>query len=847
MKGRIFAAIAFLLITWTSCKEHQKFDASRLELEWKFVGNETSGGPQFKAALVLNNRSESNLPHGGWKLYFSLRYHGYDLASETPDFELVHVSGELFFIRPTGSFKGLHPGESVDLKYKGKRLIANYQDIPSGFFWVNDNSEVAIELAKPVVSDSTREKLPKANAETIYTSNASITDIPLEDLPRVFPTPTKYEETSETFGLSENTVILSDSTYQKEAAYLADELQKVLGVRPKIGQPAAAGSVIHLRKKKLSPESYALSIGKNEVIIEANDGAGIFYGIQSLKTCIPPEAWKSVKNAITINGVKVIDKPRFPFRAFMLDVARNFQTKEEILKVLEIMSLYKLNVFHFHLTDDEGWRLEVPGIPELIEVGAKRGFPFENNERLHPSYGSGPFAKPAGNGYYTREDYIDIVRYATARHIRVVPEIESPGHARAAIKAMEYRRRKYSNENNSVEASRYVLSDSADQSTYLSSQYFRDNVMNVALPSTYAFIEKVIDELMAMHREAGAPLTAIHMAGDEVPFGSWEKSPAVASFLQANPSVKPGKGLWSYYFEEIKKILRTRDLEIYGWQELVVGTQTDPDSDRDDSKHIINPEFVGNDLQVDAWWNMNGNEDIPYKLANAGYKTVMTCFDHLYFDLAYTESFNEPGDAWIGFLDVNRIYSFIPYDYYRNFKTDVRGRAHPQDFFKGKELLSEKSKKNIMGIQGALWGENLISADLMEYLLVPRLLALAERAWSQDPAWVKEKDQAKSQQLYDNELSVFVNTLGKRELPRLNYYNGGINYRIPTPGATVVDGKVAANIQLPGFVIRYTTDNSEPDSTSMVYTSPVPDGPSIKLKAFDQRGRGSESSSILRK
>src|SRR6188768_3211536 len=112
MNGRIFAAIAFLLITWTSCKEHQKFDASRMELEWRFVGNETSGPPQFRAALVLNNRSDSNLPPGGWKLYFSLRYHGYDLASETPDFELVHASGELFFIRPTGSFKGLGPGES---------------------------------------------------------------------------------------------------------------------------------------------------------------------------------------------------------------------------------------------------------------------------------------------------------------------------------------------------------------------------------------------------------------------------------------------------------------------------------------------------------------------------------------------------------------------------------------------------------------------------------------------------------------------------------------------------------------------------------------------------------------
>jgi hexosaminidase len=837
MNRRIFAVIAFLAITWTSCKEHEKFDASRVELEWKFINNETSGPPQFKAALILSNRSESNLPPGDWKLYFNLRYHGHDLASETPDFELVHVSGELFFIRPTESFIGLQSGESVEINYKGKRLIANYQDIPSGLFWVNDSSpEVAIALTNPSLSDSTRETLPKANAEKIYASNASITDIPLDKLPRVFPTPLRYEETNESFELSDNTLIGSDPSFWSEGKYLADELQKILGTKPKPIQSIVPGSNIHLRKKNLGPEAYELTISKNEIVIEANDGAGIFYGIQSLKTCIPADAWKNTKKAIEIKGVHVVDKPRFPFRAFMLDVARNFQSKEEILKVLEIMSLYKLNVFHFHLSDDEGWRLEIPGIPELTEVGAKRGFPFDNNQQLHPSYGSGPSAKPAGNGYYTREDYIDIVRYAAVRHIRVVPEIESPGHARAAIKAMEYRHRKYLNENNSVEANRYLLSDSADQSRYLSAQYFRDNVMNVALPSTYTFIEKVIDELISMHREAGSPLTAIHMAGDEVPFGSWEKSPAVASFLQTNPSIKPGKGLWSYYFERIKKIVRARDLEIYGWQELVVGTQAE-----DDSKHIINPEFVSDDLQVDAWWNMYGNEDIPYKLANTGYKTVMTCFDHFYFDLAYNESFNEPGDAWIGFLDINRIYSFIPYDYYRNFKTDVRGKVHSQDFFKDKELLSEKGKQNIMGVQGALWGENLISADLMEYLLVPRLLALAERAWSPDPDWVKEKNPERSQQLYDHSLSIFFNALGKRELPRLDYYNGGINYRIPTPGATVRDENILANVQLPGFVIRYTTDNSEPDSTSTVYTSPIPNGPSIKLRAFDQRGRASET------
>jgi hexosaminidase len=803
--------------------------------------NEFTTPPQFKATLVLTNGSESNLPPAGWKIYFNLRYHTIELVSESPDFEIVHESGELFTIRPTSTFKGLVPRASADIVYKGKRLIANYQDVPSGFFWVtDDNDKVAIEIKNPSVSDSTLLKLPTANPEAIYARNEVIGDIPASHLPKIFPTPLSFNGSNEIFDLNDSTVIITDPAFRNSASYLVDELQKVLGKRLRIADNDEQKPAIRLIKKSLGPEAYSLTIGKDLISIEGDDEAGIFYGIQSLKTCIPPDAWKSPMKSIPLGGMTVEDKPRFAFRAFMLDVARNFQSKEEILKVIEVMSLYKLNVFHFHLSDDEGWRLEIPGIPELTEVGAKRGYPFAGNEQLHPSYGSGAINQSSGTGFYTRQDYIDILKYAAARHIHVVPEIESPGHARAAIKAMEHRRDKYLKEGNSGEANRYLLSDSSDRSIYLSAQYFRDNVMNVAMPSTYTFIEKVIDELIAMHKEAGAPLTAIHMAGDEVPFGSWEKSPVVASFLQDNPSVKPGKGLWGFYFEKIKTILRARKLKIYGWQELVVGTQTE-----DNSKHIINGEFVSDDLQVDAWWNMYGNEDIPYKLANTGYKTVMTCFDHFYFDLAYAESFHEPGDAWIGFLDIDKIYSFIPYNYYRNHTTDIRGRPLAPDFFEGKELLSEKGKPNITGIQGALWGENMIRPDLMEYMLIPRLLALAERAWAPDPTWAKEKDQNKFEALYNRDWSTFVNVLGKRELPRLDYYNGGINYRIPTPGALLANGSVETNIQFPGFVIRYTADGSEPTNNSKIVDGPIRDKGIIKVKAFDSRGRGGFAATIL--
>jgi hexosaminidase len=230
-----------------------------------------------------------------------------------------------------------------------------------------------------------------------------------------------------------------------------------------------------------------------------------------------------------------------------------------------------------------------------------------------------------------------------------------------------------------------------------------------------------------------------------------------------------------------------------------------------------------------------GSEDVPYKLANTGYKTVLTCFDHFYFDLSYQNSFDEPGDGWVGFLDIDKTYSFIPLDYYKNSKTNLRGEPLPENFFEGKERLSEKGKQNIVGIQGALWGENLVSSELMYYLLLPRLMALAERAWAPDPAWSKIPNPTESE-MYQKSWSLFCNILGKRELPKLDYYNGGFMYRIPRPGATIMQGKVNANIQLPGLTMRYTIDGSEPDGMSRIYSEPVA-ARTVKLNAFDSRGR----------
>src|SRR5690606_10681944 len=179
----------------------------------------------------------------------------------------------------------------------------------------------------------------------------------------------------------------------------------------------------------------------------------IFYGIQSLKLLFPPNSWAVKTNSISVPTVEIKDEPRFGHRAFMLDISRNFQKKSQILKVIDLLSLYKINVLHMHFNDDEGWRIEIPGLPELTEVGSKRGHTITEKNHLIPSYECRPnVINQSVSCLLTKADYIEILKYATKRHIHVIPEFETPGHARAAIKSMNVRYDKFMHQGNKEEA-----------------------------------------------------------------------------------------------------------------------------------------------------------------------------------------------------------------------------------------------------------------------------------------------------------------------------------------------------------------------------------------------------------
>lgn len=814
-----------------------------LRVEWKPLQNNYEAKRQSLSNLSIINDSDTDFPAKGWTLYFN--YGGSFPEPESQGLSISFVNGDLFKIEPTPSFEGIPAKSTLTYQMVRSGSIDNVTNNPQGFYLVMDaepNKAYPVAASYPEPEKDFLDKLASGqnswmNPQYVFTKNQSVKDVPESQLVKVFPTPVSYNAGSGEFSLYAGTRIYAEPAFAKEANYLASELEKLLLLKPGIVKLVPTGNSIILQKNmRIAPEGYSLKVSPNGVVISASTPSGAFYGIQSLKTLLPPSSWKGKQSAIPVQLVEVVDAPRFGFRSLMLDVSRNFQTKAQILKVLDLMSLYKLNVFHFHFSDDEGWRVEIPSLPELTNVGSVRGHTVDNKNNIQPSFGSGGTSNVLpGSGHYSKKDFIEILKYAAARHIDVIPEIESPGHARAAIKAMENRYAKLMKAGKPEEANRYRLAEPADSSKYRSVQGWSDNVINVALPSAYNFMERVTDDLIMMYKEAGAPLKTIHFGGDEVPPGVWERSPAYIKLAKANPAIKNTDDLWYYYFGKLNTMVKKRGLFLSGWEEAGMRKTM-----LDGKPHYIaNPDFADDNFQLNVWNNTigSGAEDLAYRLANGGYKVVLSPVSNQYFDLAYNNSYYEPGQKWGGLVDADKPYYFIPFDMLKNVKEDGQGNPIGKLDQTGKIRLTDYGKSNIVGIQGLLWSENNNSSTRLEYMLLPKLLGLAERAWSTAPEWATSADPAKADELYQASWMNFTNLVGKRELPRLTRYNGGYAYRIPEPGLKLENGNVLANIQYPGLELRYTTDGSEPEATSKLYSGPISEKGMIKMAAFDTAGR----------
>jgi hexosaminidase len=624
----------------------------------------TEGTTDPETGKTVHTMTIQNPPAGtDWTLWFS-QFRTPVTMLDGARADILHHGGTLYRVAPKEDTRG----KEMVLRYEARALV-NQCRAPEGF-------HLQVQGKKPVPVEVEYVFLP---AEPVHTFDYKPTDLTAYDMvPRL-----------KKVDFAEGTMPVPDD----------------VPVRYVDGR---------------QPGWYRLTLG-DDPVIEAADGDGAYYASVTLENLRRNAGGQQVPKAV------VEDWPDLPYRGIMLDVSRNFTKKDDILKLIDILAHYKVNRLHLHFGDDEGWRVEMDGLPELTSYGAYRGIPTLNEDgtisepdALMYTYCVTPDrndTKTTGNGFYTKADYIEILRYAESRHMLVVPEFDIPGHSRAAVKSMEYRFR-------TTGDATYRLWDPEDTSKYNSAQDYCDNVIDVSLPSTYAFIAKVFDNLIALHAEAGVPLEAVHIGGDEVPDGSWEGSPSCQALMAAN-GVTDVAWLKDYFTNRVLDIAEARGVKIAGWQEVAQNLQP------------ATYERVKRNLGFTNFWAVSrGRDKIGYTFANDGIPVVLSNSSNAYFDLAYNWSKTERGHSWAGFIDERRSFSFLPYDLYKSVRWDDKGRpTNLAEASEGKPALTPQGKPFIIGVQGQLWSETLRCFDHVTYYLFPKALGLFERGWNASPAW----------------------------------------------------------------------------------------------------------------
>ncbi len=823
-------------------------EAKKIAVSWELMSNFKQPQADFEARFVFKNNGNLTLTDSAWTLYFNISPRA-PLPHPTPQLGKVeHINGDWFKLTPNKGFK-LAPGDSVEIRYMGSEPLIKETDAPLGLYFVlqdGQNEQIVQVEDYTILPFANRDQqlrgpndqVPIQTPALHYQQNAALSLLSADQLLRVIPTPVKMNSGSGTFRLSSRTTIYHTPDLANEAQLLAEKLKTITGSSFTLATEKPTTNAISLtlgqvQVNGVGKEAYQLRVDEKGVNITGSDAAGVFYGTQSLLSMIDPAAYAQKTETLTLPFVAIEDAPRFHFRSMHLDFGRNFQTKETVLRLLDVLATYKLNHILFYVTEDEGWRLEIDGLPELTEVGGQRQHTKSYKEAaLHPAYGSGPTAydkSKHGSGYFTKADFVEILKYAKARHIKVIPEANLPGHARAAIKAMEARYQRLMKEGKPKEAEEYRLADPDDTSEYISAQGYKDNVTDVTRESTYRFYEKVVDEVAKMYKEAGLTLDVFHIGGDEVPDDAWKKSPLALQLLKQEPNIIETKNLHAYFIRRLLPRLQKRGLQVHGWEEIAMYKK--------DGKYQLNPEFAGKNV-VPYIWNNLYDPGLGYRLANAGYPVVLCNVTNFYFDLAYTNDPREPGLYWAGFVDTRDAYTFAPYQMYRT--TEETSQGKPVDFT-GAPALTPTGRKNIVGVECQLWSETVKGRDMLEYYTLPKLLGFAESAWAAERPWENIADAATRKKAILGSWNVFANSLAQRELPRLTHLNGGYNYRIPPPGAIIENGMLKANCALPGLTIRYTTDGTEPTEKSPAYQAPVKVNGSVKLKSFGTGGRSSRT------
>lgn len=841
--------------------------AQNLDVNYRVITNVPTDKCDAKVAngacfeVELSFTAKEAISANNWSVYFSQI--SPVQSSQGEEFSVVHFNGDLHQISLLDKFSGFKAGETKNVTFRANFWMLSETDaLPNYIITASDlQAKVIVSTQTIIDKDTGLEILPfvepftdeitqfkrssgdktqwltskslyQRNAHAVKNSKDNKVDSSPKDLITVtnaiIPTPksVRFDKNYASIDVSEGLKIDFSNVTKNEVNAALERLSTFGLKQTENGFPVT----LHINADDTKAiGSYKLFVTKQGINVIGVDSNGVFNGLQSLASLY-------TIGLQSLPIVEIEDEPHYVFRGMLVDVARNFHSKAFIFTLLDQMAAYKLNKLHLHLGDDEGWRLEIPSLPELTDISSKRCFPRNNVGQeqtcLIPQLGAGVDVNSPVNGFYSVNDYQEILQAATARHIQIIPSLDMPGHSRAAMKAMTARYNKYQTLEDEEKAKQFLLDDFDDKTQYSSVQFYNDNTINVCLESSYAFVLEVMTQVKKIHADAGQPLTRYHIGADETA-GAWVESPACKAFVANNDKgVTQMSELGAYFVERVAGILSSLDIETAGWSDGMEHTR---------KKNM--PAIV----QANAWdvlfW---GGHDKVHGLANRDWQVVISTPDVLYFDFPYEADPKEHGYYWASrHTNTEKVFQFMPDNLPAHAEIWLDRQDNPYVADDTKTPLAKG--QTFLGIQGQLWSENTRSDEIAEHKIYPRLLALAERAWHL-PQWAvpyNYKGAVYSQETHtftadmkdarDENWHLFANVLGKKEFSKLEV--AGIDYRLPTVGAVIEEGLLKANVAFPGLIIEYQLSSTDSEIQAwQVYNKPVQVNVAVTVRSRSVNG-----------